>query len=395
MDVDNQNYDVENLKHWIDKDGNVVYGNPKRYNKHLEYLMSYNPEDVVSKSGIKIREIFYPILSKILPLTSKSKLKVIPSYDKFGSKIIVPKDKRIVFVPNHGFKDDIALSLLSAKYHSYFVFASIPDFFYTIDGYALNLFGTFLIDRRDKMSKESLQAKVKYAFDNGLKRLVICPEGVRAKSPNELVINMWKGAYLIAKENNALLMPISLLNKDMKIDGDVRKGKKGICYSVLGEAIDPSKLSWEEIEQMLKDAIASRRYELFEKYSTSKRDSLGYGMSYWTEYVRELINSAHIVKDCTVILPNGNQVIKDSLAYDYEVENNHIFYDEKTDTFIEKGAQYVPKTYICSITGEEKEFISEEEVFRNFNERAPYNKSTGPILVKTLQVPKKKKEYFE
>ena len=52
-----QNYDVENLKHWIDRDGNIVYGNPKNYNKSLEYLMSYNPKDVVSKKGIRIRKI--------------------------------------------------------------------------------------------------------------------------------------------------------------------------------------------------------------------------------------------------------------------------------------------------------------------------------------------------
>ena len=49
---------LENLKYWIDKDGNKVYGNPKKYNKSLEYLISDNPEDVVSKHGIRIRKIF-------------------------------------------------------------------------------------------------------------------------------------------------------------------------------------------------------------------------------------------------------------------------------------------------------------------------------------------------
>ena len=29
-----------NLEYWIDKDGNKVYGNPKKYNKSLEYLIN-------------------------------------------------------------------------------------------------------------------------------------------------------------------------------------------------------------------------------------------------------------------------------------------------------------------------------------------------------------------
>ena len=389
------NYDTDLLKYWTDKDGNKVYGNPKKFNKNLQYLMSYNPEDVVSKRGIRIREICYPVLSKIFPLTSKSKLKIIRSYDEYGNRITVPKDKKVIFVPNHGFRDDIALSLMTAKYPTYSVFASIPDFFYSIDGYALNLFGVFLMDRRDKESKASIIPKVNYAFDLGLKRLLILPEGVWAKSPNELVLKLWKGAYLLAQRNNALLMPISLLNKDMKIDGDVGKGKKGVCYSILGEPIDPSNMSWFELERILRDAIATNRYSLFEQFSKAKRDSLGYGMSYWNEYVREMINTVNKVKNCRVVSPDGTERIEDVYAYDYEVENNHIVYDDKTDSYKETGAQYVPRTYKCSITGEEKEYISEEEVFRTFNERVPYNKKTGPILVKTLQVPKKAREYFE
>lgn len=388
------NYDVERLKYWTDKDGNRVYGNPKKFNKSLQYLMSYNPEDVISKKGIKIREVFYPVLSKVFPLTSKNKFKVIKSYDSNGKRIKVPKDKKIIFVANHGFKDDIALSLMTAKYPTYTVFASIPDFFYTIDGYALNLFGTFLMDRRDKLSKASIEPKIDYAFSLGLKRVLFFIEGVWSKSPNELLLKTWKGAYLFAKKNDALLMPITLLNKDMKIDGDL-DGKKGICYSVLGEPVDPSNTSWEELEEILTSAIASKRYELFEKYSESKRDRLGYGMSYWEEYVRELINAANKVKDCSVVMKNGETIIKDVLAYDYEVENNHVVYDYETDSYKEVGAQYVPKKYICSITGEEKDYITEEEVFRTFNERVEFNEKTGPILIKTLQVPKKTREYFE
>ena len=142
-----------NLEYWIDKDGNKVYGNPKKYNKSLEYLISDNPEDVISKRGIKLRKIFHPVFAKLLPLTSQNKLKIVK--DGFG-EYEIPKDKKIIYVASHGFKDDVALSLMAAKYHAYMVFASIPDFFYTIDGYALWTNGVFLMDRKDEASKKAL-----------------------------------------------------------------------------------------------------------------------------------------------------------------------------------------------------------------------------------------------
>ncbi len=388
MSIENEEFDYDLLKYWTDKDGNRVYGNPKKYNKSLEYLMSYDPKKVVSKRGIRIRKIFHPVFNRIIPLTSKSKLKVIKTYNSSGERIKVPKDRRIIFVPNHGFKDDIALTLKTAKHHAYMVFASIPDFFYTIDGYALWMNGVFMADRRDKMSKGTLLDKVDYAFDLGLKRVVICPEGVWNKSPNELVLHYWKGAYLAAKKNDALLMPISLLNKDMKIDGDVGKGKRGVCYSMLGEPIDPKNMSWEDLEEKLREAIATNRYELMEKYSQARRDSLGYTTyDYWSEYVKELIDSTHTLKGCRIVTPDGEEYIGESRLYDYEVENNHKIPGSSRET----GAEYAPKTYYSRVEGIEKEYIREEDVYKEFNERS----NNVQVLKRTLTVPKKKMDYYE
>ena len=375
-----KNYDVENLKHWIDRDGNTVYGNPKKYNKSLEYLMSYKPEDVVSKKGIRIREIFHPVFVKLLPVTSVNKLKIVKNHDALGNRIKVPKDKKIIFVPNHGFKDDVALSIMTAKYHSYVVFASLPDFYYTTDGYALWANGVFTMDRRDQESKESLLPKLDYAFENGLKRVIIFPEGVWCKDPNQLVLHLWKGAYLAAKKNDALLMPISLLNKDMHIDGDVAKHKKGICYSTLGEPIDPKDTSWEELEQTLRGAMAKDRYMLMESYSQASRSDIKDPDSYWDNYVSELIHTAHTLKKCRVVSPDGEEKIEDRLLYDYEVENNHRTYDVKTKKFKETGGEFVPTRYMSYIPEQqEKELIDYADVNIEFDSK----------------VYKKKKNYFE
>ena len=388
MSIEKEEFDYDLLKYWTDKDGNRVYGNPKKYNKSLEYLMSYDPKKTVSRRGIKIRELFHPVFNRIVPLTSKSKLKVIKTYNSMGERIKVPKDRRVIFVPNHGFKDDIALTLKTAKHHAYMVFASIPDFFYTIDGYALWMNGVFMADRRDKMSKASLPDKVHYAFSLGLKRLVVCIEGVWSKSPNELVLHFWKGAYEMAKRDDALLMPISLLNKDMKIDGDVGPFKKGRCYSKLGEPIDPRNMTWEEVEEKIRKAISTGRYELMEEYSPSRRDSLGYtAYDYWTEYVRELIDSTHELKGCRIVSPNGEERIGTSRLYDYEVENNHKIPGSHRET----GAEFLPKTYYSRVEGIEKEYIREEDVYKEFNEKS----RNVQVLKRTLTVPRRKRNYTE
>lgn len=378
----NDNYDVSNLRHWIDKDGNLVYGNSRYYNKPLEYLMSYEPKDVISKKGIKIRKIFHPAFVKLLPLTSVNKLKIVKNYDMNGKRIKVPKDKKVIFVPNHGFKDDVALSIMTAKYHSYVVFASLPDFYYTIDGYALWANGVITMDRRDQKSKDSLLPKLDYAFENGVKRVIIFPEGVWSKDPNQLVLHLWKGAYLAAVKNDALLMPMSLLNKDMHLDGDVSNGKKGRCYSTLGEPIDPKNTTWEELEQKLRGAMASDKYILMEEYSKAKRDDIGDSDVYWDNYVKELIHTAHTLKGCRIVLPNGEEKIDSRLLYDYSVENNSRVYDD-SGKYREYGGEFIPKTYISQINGEpiEKELIDPDEVFRPFSEK--------------MGIKVKKKKYFE
>lgn len=356
----------ENLKYWIDKDGNKVYGNPKKYNKSLEYLISDNPEDVISSHGIKLRKIFHPVFVKLLPLTSKNKLKIVK--DGFG-EYKIPKDKKIIFVPTHGFKDDVALSLMAAKYHAYIVFASIPDFFYTIDGFALWTNGVFLMDRKDEDSKKALLSKVKYAFDLGLKRVVMFPEGVWNKEPNEVVLDLWRGAYVIAKENNALIVPISMLNKDMSIDGDL-DNKKGVCYASVSEPIDVSCLDMADAIKLIRDTLAKGKYNLMEKYSKSERDKLGYNSDeYWDAYVSELIKNANTCSGCKIVAPSGKEIIGTSRAYDYEIEND---------------AQFLRNDRVC-----------ESEVFNTTNENVELTKKNCNVLIKTLQVKRKKKNYFE
>ena len=237
---------VENLKFWYDKDGNKVFGevNGKKqiYNKCFEYLMSNNPDEVLSKKGIRIRKIFHPVFTKLLPLTTKNKLKVV-------KRAPIPTERPVIFALSHGFRDDIALGLKTIGKHAYLAYASLPDFYYSIDGLALWANGVYIIDRKDRKSKQALIPKIVKAHELGQRYHAICVEGVWNKDPNKIVLDLWKGFYVAARKINALVMPVAMINKDMDIDRD----KDKTCYSSLGEAVDLIKYADDITLQKMSD----------------------------------------------------------------------------------------------------------------------------------------------
>ncbi|MDD6878884.1 MAG: 1-acyl-sn-glycerol-3-phosphate acyltransferase [bacterium] len=360
---------VENLKYWIDKDGNKVWGSSKYYNKSLEYLIKNNPEDVISKNGIDRRKLFHKLFLKILPLTSKNKFVILDNsvIDRNEFEIVtdddIPKDRKVVYVCTHGFKDDIALALATIKRHAYIAFASIPDFYYTIDGYALWANGVFVMDRKDSESKKALLSKVNYAFKNGLNSILIYTEGVWNKDPNELILKQWKGAYCIAKENDALIVPIVTLNKDMKIDND-----EGICYSMMGKPIDSRDYTIEEAKELVRNAFSTGKYVLYDKFSHYERSKIGNAEEYWDKYVSELIKSSNVCKKCYVETKDNYVSLCDSRLYDYEIEND---------------AEYI-----------DKNIVTEEDVFSCMKNVTPTT-GNAKVYVKTYNIKGKKKKYFE
>ena len=301
----------EHLDCWKDKDGNVVYGDKSKYNEKLEYLMSNNPEEVVSCAGLLLRKAINPIYRGIIrPLSTKNKFEILKPYelqkdsenlsvkDKFllNKGLKIPKGRPVIFAATHGFRDDIALTIKSAKKHGYILYGSIPDFFYSIDGPALWLNGATLVDRKDKESRAAAVPKMEYILNIG-GRIIMFPEGVWNKSPNKLVLKLYPGIYRLAKATNAIIIPIANIQVDDK------------CYSVRLAPFDIIKYSEEEGLANLRDILATGKYELMEKYAFTSRQEIGNANEYWDNFLNNLIATS-----------NG--------LYDYEIENNAEYKDK-------------------------------------------------------------------
>lgn len=277
----------ENLEYWYDENGNKVYGNKKHYNKKLEYLLSDNPEEVISQTGLEIRKIINPIFRNVVQLTTKNTFHIERDSD-------FPKDRPIIFASTHGFRDDVALAIKAAGTHSYLLYGSIPDFYYSIDGIALWANGTVIVDRKDKNSRASSINKMSRVIELG-GNILMFPEGVWNKSENKLVLNLFPGIYRLAKKNNAIIVPIA----------SIQSGNN--CYAKRMKPLDIIKYDESEGLKRLRDELATGKLELMMKHAKMERGNVD--KNYWQTFLEKLISTS-----------NG--------LYDYEIENSAEYIDK-------------------------------------------------------------------
>ena len=245
------------------------------YNKFLEYLLSNDPNEVISKAGIIFRKVLNPVFRRLIVLTCKAKLV------KEGMPNL-PKDRPIIFAGTHGFRDDIAFSLNSIDRNAYVLYASIPDFFESIDGIGLWINGVVLLDRKKKDSRTASKEKMVKAIEEGADLLVF-PEGVWNKTPNLVVQKLFPGIHDVASRTNAIIVPIATI-----LEGD-----KG--YSKIGEPFNITQYDRKEGLLVLRDILATLKWDLMEKYSRAKRED--FDGEYWTRFLEDLIATANGLYD--------------------------------------------------------------------------------------------------
>lgn len=278
------------------------------YNKYFEYLLKNDPKKVLSEKGIELRKLLSPLVrAVIVPLSSKNKLHIERKSD-------FPKDRPIIFASTHGFRDDIAFAIKAIDVPSYILLGSLMVFFHSFDGVGLWLNGTILVDRKDKNSRAASKDKMIYALKNGA-NLLMYPEGVWNKTENVIVQKLFPGIYDVAKETGALVVPIASIEED------------GVVHCIIDESFNICEYDRQKGLCVLRDKMATCKYELMEKYSKARRAD--FSDSYWSEFLEELIKTAKGL-------------------YDYEIENTAHFVDKNETNYSDafshlKTIKYSPK----------------------------------------------------
>lgn len=262
------------------------------YNKFLEYLLKNDPEKTISKSGIILRGLINPIIRKALPFTTKTKLEIVRKEE-------IPNIP-VIFAATHGFQEDIIDTILIADRLAYILIGSLSQIFYSLDGIAAWMNGTILVDRMNDRSRKASKEKMIHALELGAS-IIIFPEGTWNKSPNQMVSGLFPGIYDVAMATGALIVPIATH----------REGE--YVYGILDKYFDITKYGREEGISILRDKMATLRWELMEEKSFATRSIFPYGEDandYWEEYINKLMSEVKF--------------------YDYEIELHTKFVDKKT-----------------------------------------------------------------
>lgn len=256
------NIQVRNYEHKEDK---------LLYNKFLEYLMDNSPNAGITQIGIRFRKIISPLVRLAIPFTIPTKLRVI-------RRAKMP-NRPIIFAAAHGFKEDAECTLVTANRCAYMLIGALTQVFRTFQGVTAWLVGPILVNRLDKESRRASKEKVIRAIQLGAS-IIIFPEGTWNKSPNLLMNKLFPGVYDIAKATGALVAPIATHRES------------GHVYSILDECFDITQYSQTEGMLVLRDKLATLRWELMETYSPGRLEDMPpveQANSYWENFINDLM----------------------------------------------------------------------------------------------------------
>lgn len=249
-------------------------------------LISCNPDRMISKESIRVRRFLHPLLMKLLPLFMEYK-QVFESKNALLG-IDVPDtplellNEPVIWCPNHGFKDDVAASIGTAR-HAYVLFGSFPMFFNTFDGVGAYINGVAMCNRKVKASRLAAQETSKRLLNMGMD-VIVFPEGVWNKTPDRLLLDFWPGAYRLAKETGNKIVPVIhyLADPHEKYEGNV-------IHTVIADPISMEGLTEQEGNALLRDTMATWYFRMMEKYGQSTREELLNGFDTadeaWEDYM--------------------------------------------------------------------------------------------------------------
>lgn len=253
------------------------------------YMLSNNPEVSIREKDIKFRRKFYELLKKVGPSMLACSLSIEDRNDFLKdideSTYNSDSDKPVIFVANHGFRDDALATVIAAGKHGYIYWGSLPLFYNTVDGIASSLIGEVVMNRKSPSSRKASIEKSLRVLEMGT-NLIIFPEGGWNKTSEKLILNLWHGVYKIAKAGNYDVVPIVHYVRDPEV-----LNKKNVIHTIVDKRLPLYNYEEDEAIELLQNTMATWEWKLMEKYghSTRKEELVGYANSdeKWDAAVKE------------------------------------------------------------------------------------------------------------
>lgn len=267
----------------------------------IEHLLSNNIQDCLSVAGIAVRKAISPALRKAYRKHIRYSLVA-------DSAVPLPQsNKGRIFAATHRQKDDIIISMCVADCSAYTVFGGTEIALDTLNGLGLWAYGIILVNRNDKISRQSAYNKMKYVIEHG-GNIIIYPEGYfniaddgemddvhgadGHNSDSWLVQELNLGAFRLAQETGCEIVPM-VLHYD-ETDGKVCYTHRGTPFTVAETDDIISK------KDQLLAYMQTEYYKLIEKYSAYSRNqleengtSLKHQHQQWTSHQLKRVEISH------------------------------------------------------------------------------------------------------
>ena len=288
-----------------------IYDVKNNRSHSLNYLLSNDVQEALSKEGIHIRKIFAPLLRVIYGFQSDYKF-VLDSREPLEHT-----SKGKIFIVNHRQGDDMVFSAKAVGKSGYFVFGNpVLSLESLTNGYGLWAYGMILVERDKKESRKSCYDKMKYVLENG-GNVIIFPEGYwnlndngqrdsrhnadNHNSENWLIQDINIGSLRLAQEIGCEIVPTILHYDEV---GEMK------CYAKRGKSFNIAKSDdiFEKKDEIL-EYMTTCYWDLMKKYSVYNRSeiepSVGDLKKQWEELKRKLLSFCDI----------------DSVEYKLDLEN--------------------------------------------------------------------------
>lgn len=185
----------------------------------------------------------------------------------------------VIFASTHSFREDIESATILTDKQAFILIGSLSQIFKTLDGLTAWITGLILVNRMDKKSRKAAKDKMKLALEYG-SSVLIFPEGTWNKSPNNLIGGLFPGVYDVAKETGALVVPIATIREEKQV------------YGIREKAFDITQYNRKEGMIVLRDKLATMRWELMELLPQAKRSDYPTGTKfdeYWKNHIDSLM----------------------------------------------------------------------------------------------------------
>ena len=175
--------------------------------------------------------------------------------------------------------EDFINCYLGFKDQSYILWGDYGEYYKNFDGLMFWLNGVVLVDTHDRNDKRiALSTAIKILKKNG--NILMAPEGTWNITQDKPVMYLYNGAAEIAIESGADIIPIAVEQYGNTYYVNIGRNISGEGYTLENK---------KELTAVLRDALATLKWEIIEKYGQMKRSDVPENaFELWMENFRKI-----------------------------------------------------------------------------------------------------------